>query len=89
MTAADLTIAQLEELENLLEVSCQSVRRIRLRSIYGHIGPDDAMTAVIDAVDPIDQWFSIPDDDEEIEPSAEDVAAHKGDLDQQRIKDES
>ena len=89
MTAADLTIAQLEELENVLAVSCQAVRRIRLQSLAGDIGPDDAMIAVIESVDPIDQWFAIPDDDEEIEPSAEDVAAHKGDLDQQRIKDES
>jgi hypothetical protein len=54
--ADSITLDFLEALEDLLANSCQTIRRVRLRSLAGDLGPQDAAVIVRETAETINQF---------------------------------
>lgn len=53
MNAERITLCRLLALEELLVISCQSIRRVRLQSMAGDLNPDQAAVLVADVAESI------------------------------------
>ena len=57
MNSNDITIDQLEALAEILDSSCQTIRRCRLKAENGDLGPDEAILTVRDVTETINTFI--------------------------------